>query len=828
MSKKLKISFSTIMIIVLFLSACQPKTATPASSAGTGPVELTGDFTYSNEFAVETYYVEQAVALTDMRGFVLRDMEWELPVDGQVLGYMAVDYENNKGTYTLQLPIEPKGTFNDVDNNGQDNPGVQIFAVGYSPNLTGGPFSEGDDRSFGWPGYLASIKVDTENQQEVTGGKLVVWAPDDKQQFPTSFGTDGLLFSNDDPVAPLPAGWSVIDLDKSPFEIIREKTASLTLYEPTDVAIKDYSNLSYTEAFKKMFEVVKKEYAFNGVKDKQPNWDAVYAKVFPMVEEAEKTNDAVKFYNALKEFTLGFKDGHVGLSGGDIENQIFQTAISGGYGFAIRELDDGRVIVTLVVEGGPAEAAGMKVGAEMKTFNDKPILEALRAVVPFSAPHSTSFSEFYQQDRYLLRAPLGTPATFSFINPESTEEKKAAIAAIAETVSFQATSIYVGFDYNALPVTYQVMQTDQGSIGYVKINSNYDDLNLIIRLFERALKTFEANAVAGLIIDMRQNSGGANLGLAGFLYDGEIPMGQLEYYSEETGKFEADGPRDKVLPNQNQYSFPKMALLVDQACASACELEAYGFSKVPGMEVIGIYPTGGVEAEVARGQFVLPEGFELQVPTGRFTLPDGSIFLEGSGVQPTIRIPIDEATVLSEGDPVLDKAIQYIVLAEGAGMVPAGDPVLLSTASAVSAINTGSVDPLEAVAREGYENSVVPGETYTYTIPLPESKKLLWYWGWCTNSKQILDQNFSQISLKFTLNDTQMTADKVAMVDQQGQDAAGNNLFCRSYGMVLDQWPAGEHHLQTEVTIKSKINDGMSDYAAGKITYNYTVFVAPK
>jgi C-terminal processing protease CtpA/Prc len=817
-----------LLATALILTACKSQAATPTTTPGEEPVELIGEFTYSNEFAVETYYVEQAVALNDMRGFVLRDMEWELPVDGQVLGYMAVDYENNKGTYTLQLPIEPKGTFNDVDHNGQENTGVQIFVVGYSPNLTGGPYSEGDDRSFGWPGYLASIEVDTENQQEVIGGKLVVWAPDAQQQFPTAFGDDGLLFSNDDPVGSIPAGWSVIDLDQKPFVIIREKSPSLTLYEPSDVALKDYSTLSYTEAFKKMFEIVKKEYAFNGIKDKQPDWDKVYAKVYPMVEEAEQLNDAVKYYYALKEFTLAFKDGHVGLSGGDIENQIFQTAIAGGYGFAIRELDDGRVIVTLVVQGGPAEAVGMKVGAEMRTFNEKPILEALRAVVPFSAPHSNTYSEYFQQDRYLLRAPLGTPATFSFINPESTEETKAAIAAIAETVSFQATSIYVGFDYNALPVTYQVMQTDQGAIGYVKINSNYDDLNLIIRLFERALKTFEANAVAGLIIDMRQNSGGANLGLAGFLYSGEIPLGQLEYYSEESGKFEPDGPRDKVLPNLNQYSFPKMALLVDQACASACELEAYGFSKVPGMEVIGIYPTGGIEAEVARGQFVLPEGFSLQVPTGRFTLPDGSIFLEGTGVQPTIRIPIDEATVLSEGDPVLDKAIQYVVLAEGAGVVPAGDPVLLSSASTVSAINTGSVDPLEFAARESYPNTVVPGETYTYTIPLPESQKLLWYWGWCTNSQAVLDQNFSQIALKFTLNGTQMTADKVAMVDQQGQDASGKNLFCRSYGMVLDQWPVGEHHLQTEVTFKNKFNDGTSDYPAGKITYNYTVFVAPK
>ena len=88
--------------------------------------------------------------------------------------------------------------------------------------------------------------------------------------------------------------------------------------------------------------------------------------------------------------------------------------------------------------------------------------------------------------------------------------------------------------------------------------------------------------------------------------------------------------------------------------------QSYGFSQVPGIIVVGQYPTAGVEAEVARGQFNLPEGMSLQVPTGRFTLPDGSLFLEGQGVQPTMRIPINQETVLSRSDPVVDAAEKAI------------------------------------------------------------------------------------------------------------------------------------------------------------------------
>jgi C-terminal processing protease CtpA/Prc len=196
--------------------------------------------------------------------------------------------------------------------------------------------------------------------------------------------------------------------------------------------------------------------------------------------------------------------------------------------------------------------------------------------------------------------------------------------------------------------------------GYVRINSNYDDLNLLLRLFERALQTFERNEAEGVIIDLRQNSGGAPLGLAGFLTDKEIQVAQLQYYSAKTGKFENEGIPRRFEPTERRYDFDKMAVLVSQACYSACEIEAYGFSKVPGMVVVGQYPTAGVEAEVARGQYRLPEGLTFQVPTGRFVLPDGSIFLEGQGVVPTQRVPITRETVLTDEDAVLQAAERVV------------------------------------------------------------------------------------------------------------------------------------------------------------------------
>lgn len=640
-----------------------PTQALPAPAAETcepagGPVALRGTMAFTNDIILE-YYVEHAVALVDMHGFIMRDQLWEIPLKSQTLGYLKIDEETFTGEYQLQLPARPEALHNDLDNDGAAETGVQTFAVAYWPNLYGDPYSVGDDRSRGWPGYLASVRTDTENKDEVIGGRLVVWAPDDEQSFPSGFGADGLLFTADDPAAPIPAGYSIVDLDTEPFTFTREEVAELALYEPDDVAVKDFSTLSYSAAFEQMFNIVKKEYAFTNIPGKSPDWDALWGEIQPGVAAAESAGDALAFYRALADFTYAFKDGHVYVHEPFLANYNFEEKAGGGLGLAVRELDDGQVVVTYVDGFGPAGSAGIKVGAVVTKFNNLDISEAIGRVQPLSAPYSTEREQRYQQARFLLRSPVGTSVKVTFENPGE-HSRTAVLTSVQERASLFASDPFRDYDPYALPVEFFL---HDAAIGYVRVNSNYDDLNLILRLFERALKTFEEAGVTGVVIDLRANPGGASLGLAAFLTEEIIPLTQLEYYSEKTGKFEPDGPRGELLPNENIYHFDKVITLVGPACYSACEIEAYALSQVQDMIVMGQSPTAGVEAEVARGQFTLPEGITLQVPTGRFTLPDGSIFLEGVGVQPTVRIPVDYDNVMAglESDVVFLAAAREIL-----------------------------------------------------------------------------------------------------------------------------------------------------------------------
>ena len=138
---------SAIAALSLALAACRfgsSPTATPAPEALTPTPEqepvgsplsaLEGTFTVTNDYVIATYAVEHAVMLIDMTGFILRDKEWELPVEAQVLGPMDVDTEKLSGKYTLALPALPHGELHDLDNDDQQDKGVQVFAPEYAPN----------------------------------------------------------------------------------------------------------------------------------------------------------------------------------------------------------------------------------------------------------------------------------------------------------------------------------------------------------------------------------------------------------------------------------------------------------------------------------------------------------------------------------------------------------------------------------------------------------------------------------------------------------------------------------------------------------------------
>jgi len=304
------------------------------------------------------------------------------------------------------------------------------------------------------------------------------------------------------------------------------------------------------------------------------------------------------------------------------------------------------------------------------------------------------------------------------------------------------------------------------------------------------------------------------------LTDQEIPMGLLEYFSDKTGKFEPEGVRDRVIPNQNQYHFDKMALLVDQTCYSACELEAYGFSQVPGMIVVGQYPTAGVEAETARGKFNLPEGFTFTAPTGRFVLPDGDIFLEGQGVPPTLKVAVDEVSMLDGADVVLAAAEQAVLQPAGAGITPDAPPELGTPDEAERALQSGTAW-LSDMARNPMQTILPIVGTADLTVALSESQPLIWSQIWCAADQTALAASVKKLDIEFRLNGESIPVSRFA----QSQGTLSGRE-CYLVYTVLDEWRPGEHKVETRVALPEKMSDGFNEYDAGKYVISYQVFVA--
>jgi hypothetical protein len=289
-------------------------------------------------------------------------------------------------------------------------------------------------------------------------------------------------------------------------------------------------------------------------------------------------------------------------------------------------------------------------------------------------------------------------------------------------------------------------------------------------------------------------------------------------------QFEKKGVPGRILPNIEQYRFDKMVLLVGPNCASACEDEAYSFSQVPGMNVVGMYPTSGTMADVGDGQIDLPDGISMQIPTERMILDDGSLFLQGQGVQPDLRVPVSLETAISAEDEILKYAENVVLLPLGAGIKPLSNPKFeTDNTKAEAALLGGRASFLEDEARQTYEaeDFQIPG-TFNYTISLSKSEDLVWAYGWCAAPEKF-EQNWEHISFKFFMGEQEVPAEQFFKFEFDPE----SSLRCRYFYNILSDWQGGENQLSIKVVFNQAINDGTDDFPAGEWIYDYKVFVKP-
>lgn len=622
-----------------------------------GPVGITGEVAYTNPF-FNVGVAAPVVILEDQAGFVDRDENYLFPIESQALGQITSDFYTSPFSYSIALPIEPKGGFRDVDNDGEEDTGVQVFAIAYWNNTFGDPFLEERDLGGGgWSTAYAStiISDDPELDHEIVGGKFLVYAQDGQQGFPSGFGEDGLLFTEDDPIVTLPQGYTIADMDSDPFVFDRSRNPVIDLIEPEGAALVDYSDLSYTEAFDSLVDQLSNEYAFTEYKG--IDWEALRAEFRPRFVEADANDDELEYRRALRDFSWQIPDGHIS---GPFIGDDFRNAAIGGIGIAIRELDDGRVLVNFLLEDGPAAEAGMELRAEILAMNGQVIGDYISDTVSYFAPYSTPHNLRLDQLLFATRFPIGTEIEVTFQNPGDSPET-VTLEAVSEVDSFNFWLEDETRDGFELPLEYEFL-ADEG-VGYIEIFSFLDNDLLTVQLWERMIQEMNENEVPAIIIDMRKNGGGRGFladQMAAYFFDEPLVTGNTGFFDEERGEFYIDpeGEDSFFLPAEDFRYRGDIVVLVGPDCASACEFFSYNMTLQDRATIIGHYPTAGLGGSV--DDVAMPADETFRFTQGRAVDPDGNIHIEGIGVVPDIRVPLTEETLFSEGDPVLEAAIAFL------------------------------------------------------------------------------------------------------------------------------------------------------------------------
>ncbi|HOW96569.1 MAG TPA: alpha/beta fold hydrolase [Kiritimatiellia bacterium] len=456
----------------------------------------------------------------------------------------------------------------------------------------------------------------------------------------------------------------------------------------------DFSALNWTNAFIAAHDVFSRQYAFGDWKS--VDWGALYSNTLPRIAAAQALTNEVAYYAALHEYVGSVPDGHVALKGTNaaVPAAWGEEVAGGGYGLAVAELDDGRVIAAALLTHGPAQLAGMEAGAEIVSWDGLAPASAMAqinaAAYPLralagpmtSCPQATLAQQRLEQARLLVRGPVGTTVDVQFINPGSLATQAVALTATADTnATFALLDFAMRQNPSSDPVEYRLMTNGLGYL-LIRFEANFaepENLYVINSNVAEAVKFFVASNAPGVIVDVRGNLGGDDqlaATLCGYFHRTNMFYERQTWYNTLNGTFteltfdsmNGWAPLDYMaIPTQSVFYGGPVAVLVNLGTVSSGEGVAMGIGALPNARVIGFHGTHG-SFGMAGATIALPGGYSIHYPFGQSLDENGVIQLDSrngvGGVPPEIRIPKSAENVLAFAagtDVELNYASDYLI-----------------------------------------------------------------------------------------------------------------------------------------------------------------------
>lgn len=381
-------------------------------------------------------------------------------------------------------------------------------------------------------------------------------------------------------------------------------------YGPTYVP-KEHQGLTFEALWKDLTE----NYVYFDQAD--VDWDALHDKYNSSIEAGVTTE---QFNDLLRELQAELPAGALLYQSRSerIEADIADASSYEGIGAIIgfQEEEQPHVVILDVIDGSPAEIAGLKPHDSIYAIDGNPILldEGLTVV-------------------NRIRGPAGSTVTLQVKSPG--EDERAVQVTRGKLVSSGKLE------------SHQISNTNYGYILFPPLS--YQD---IMEDFRASLQELTTNQkLEGLILDLRvagSTRGWPLQDLLTLFHNGTI--GEFYNRANETQLITIQG--DDYLSSQTV----PLIILTGANTSGQPEILAAGLQTGKRATIVGEATAGSIEVTEA---FYLPDGSRIFVETASFRLAGGTE-LGSEGLQPDVKLDAGWDEIQPGADPVLEKAIDLL------------------------------------------------------------------------------------------------------------------------------------------------------------------------
>ncbi|MCU6792202.1 S41 family peptidase [Paenibacillus sp. WQ 127069] len=415
--------------------------------------------------------------------------------------------------------------------------------------------------------------------------------------------------------------------------------------------VSDLSHKSYSKAFIAMNERLSAEYPFGDWK--KIDWEAKRNKFEPLFLQAEINQDPNLYYKTLRDYLFSFRDGHIKIVNEHLydDNNAFKNEVGGGVGISAIRLDNGKVLVSLLLAGSPADKCGIKLGAEIISWDGKDVQKALDQTSWSENPSATEGDRIQNQGRFLARAPIGKEIQVKFRNRDDQAIMTETLTAYDDQYeTLKKTKLKLKKEDP--PVEGEILRNEYGYVKfkYFLPGTTQSDP---AKALEDKLKEFQEKRVKGIIIDLRDNPGGDDdlvAQMAGHFVNEKKIFEYVSYYNRNTGRFEINRSETRTVQPSQIYFPGEIAVLINHNTASSGEGLPLLLKGMPNVKIIGFMSTNGSFGVVSAPiEIKMPGGYGVRFPDGRSLNKDKKIQGDSDergqgGVTPDITVPMNEQT----------------------------------------------------------------------------------------------------------------------------------------------------------------------------------------